>query len=156
MPGGRRLVAAAVLTLAAGAVMATAGYLFHTRGYATAAPVTLPAGLLISSAFALSARIAAVSAGDPAAMRLPWHRHALRAIIGVVVPIGGGGAPLVAQLASALLSTVSGALLALAGYAAAAWSAWLLPPLVLAGGVVIAGAFAATVVPVLRRARSAV
>jgi hypothetical protein len=72
----------------------------------------------------------------------------------LVVPLGGDGAPVVAQIGSGLLSLVSGAILVFGGWAGAQWSWWLLPPMVLASGITISGAFAATVVPVLRRART--
>jgi hypothetical protein len=59
-----------------------------------------------------------------------------------------------AQIGSGVLSLVSGAILVFGGWAGAQWSWWLLPPMVLASGITISGAFAATVVPVLRRART--
>jgi hypothetical protein len=152
VPGGKRLVAIVVLTLGAGAVMATAGYLFRTRGWATAGPTTIPAGVLISTAFAIAAGIAKATGPDQPATRVPWHRHARRMALMLVVPIGGDGAPVLAQIASGVLALLSGAILVFGGYAGAAWSWWLLPPLVLASGLTISGAFAATVVPVMRRA----
>lgn len=140
-----------ILTLAAGAVMADAGYLLHRFGWSTAGPTTIAAGVLISVAFMIATGMAAATSGQPVTP-VPWHRRARRLALMLVVPLGGDGAPVVAQIGSGLLSLVSGAILVFGGWAAVEWSWWLLPPLVVTAGLTISGAFAATVVPVMRRA----
>lgn len=152
MPGGKRLIVVVILTLGAGAVMADAGYLFHRYGWGTAGPTTIAAGVMISIAFMIATAMAATTPDGQPAAPVPWHRRARRLALMLVVPLGGDGAPVIAQIGSGLLSLVSGAILVFGGWAGANWSWWLLPPLVLASGVTISGAFAATVVPVRRRA----
>jgi hypothetical protein len=150
VPGGKRLVAVVILTLGAGGVMADAGYLLHRYGWATAGPTTIAAGVMISIAFMIATGIAAAT-GQPAPP-VPWHRRARRLALMLVIPLGGEGAPVIAQIGSGLLSLLAGAILVFGGWAAQEWSWWLLPPLVIASGITISGAFAATVVPVMRRA----
>lgn len=144
-----RYLGAGLLTLAAGAVMAVGGLLFHDDGWRVAGPSMTPAGVLISIALMLAVR-PATSQRDGLPVRSPWGRWArVIAALATGLPMAGG-VPIAAQVTTTVLSVFAGALMAMAGYAAVAWSLWLVPPLVIASGIVISGSFAATLIPARR------
>jgi fructose-specific phosphotransferase system IIC component len=111
----RKYGPAAAVTLMSAGVMMLAGWLFHASGWSAAWPVMIGGGALISLAFVLARR-----AGRPRLSRRPAR---------------------IWRLAASLLTLAAGAVLVLAGYAAAAWNPLLVLPAVIAGGVVIAAAF---------------
>jgi hypothetical protein len=107
-----RLLAAA-LTLASGAVMMLAGYVWEREGWTSAGLITIPAGVLILAALMFARRVEGQA------------------------EIGGGR-----RVATLATTMVSGAVMVLAGYAAAAGTWLAVAPLALLGGVVIGLAFA--------------
>lgn len=129
-------MAATVATLAAGAVMMVGGYLFPVDGWAVAGWVMTPSGPLISVAFALAQRARGRSR---APSRVGRARHFLTLIVGM--PSAGGDLGPLASIATSGLAVLAGAIMAVAGYAIARWSPDVVPPIVLAGGAVIAAAF---------------
>lgn len=133
----RRFVPAAVLTLAAGTVMVVGGYVFHQDGWAVSGPLMYPAGPLISVGFLLAAR----AAGAPPMTGVSRLRLLVLLLLGVPSP--GAGVSPAKSLAVTLLSLVAGLAMAVAGYAIAAWTVLLVPPLFLvAGGVILLAFFA--------------
>ena len=139
----RRFGAVAVVTLVSGGFMAVGGYLFHTHGWHIGGVVMLPSGPTISAAFALLLRAERSRRGPPQAESAGTARR-IRAIVTIVagLPWTGGNAPLRFEIGTFGLTTAAGAVMALAGYAAAAWTWLLVPPVALAGGVFIVAAFA--------------
>lgn len=127
---------AGLATLAAGAVMMTGGYLFGTDGWAVAGPVMLPAGAIISIAFALARRAKGHQLRDSA---VSWFRVVLLLVVGV--PCAGGDLSAVASIAVSVVTLLAGAVMVVAGYAAAKWNLLLVPPTVVAAGAVIGLAF---------------
>jgi hypothetical protein len=111
---------AAALTLLSGAVMMLAGYLGHTESWAAAGFISIPGGIVILAASALA-------------------RRAERADGRVLAPAGSHRTGRAGAMATTLLS---GGVMVLAGYAAAAWSWGLAAALATMGGVVVAAAFA--------------
>lgn len=147
--GSYRYLGAGLLTLAAGAVMAIGGLLFHDDGWHIAGPSMTPAGVLISIALMLAVRPVMPHHDKPQA-RSRWGRWArVIAALATGLPMAGG-VPIAAQVTTTVLSVLAGFLMAVAGYAAVAWSVWLVPPLVIASGMVISGSFAATLIPARR------
>jgi len=123
--------------------MVVGGYLFHTHGWHVGGLVMLPSGPTISAAFALLLRAERSRRGTPQAESAGTARR-VRAIVTIVagLPWSGGNAPLRFEIGTFGLTMVAGAVMALAGYAAAAWTWLLVPPIVVAGGVLIVAAFA--------------
>lgn len=113
------MLAAGALTLISGGCMMLAGYLGYTEGWTVAGCVAIPAGALILGALALARR----------AGRRDTQSAAVT-----------GGSRRLNPLVMAV-TLVSGAVMVLAGYAAAAWSWLLVLPLATLGGFIIAAAF---------------
>jgi hypothetical protein len=113
----RKYGPAAAVTLMSAGVMMLAGWLFHASGWSAAWPVMIGGGVLISLALVLGRR-----AGPPGLSRRPAR---------------------IWRLAVSLLTLAAGAVMVVAGYAAAAWNPLLVPPAVIAGGAVITAAFVA-------------
>lgn len=126
-------------TLAAGAVMMLAGYLFHVDGWKIAGPVMTPAGPLISIAFALDSRTRVARVTGEGRTVLQRLRRLLLLLAGVPMP--AGGVRPVAATAILALTLLAGFAMAVAGYAVAAWTSALVPPLALLSGLIIVGAF---------------
>jgi hypothetical protein len=126
---------AAVAVLSSGFVMMVAGYLFHGDGWAVAGPVMFPAGILISFAFYLARR-----ANNETRRR---GRVSGRTVVLVLlgVPAPGADLSLIVSIAVSATTLAAGAVMVVAGYAIAAWSVFLVPPLLLAAGAVIVIAF---------------
>ena len=127
---------AVAATLAAGAVMMAGGFLFRRHGWAVAGPAMIPAGPLISVAFALERRAGARRAASAGGARL---RGAVMLIAGLPSP--GGNLPLTTSIAVQAVTLLAGVVMAVAGYAAATWNPLLVPPLLGAGGLVMTTAF---------------
>jgi hypothetical protein len=128
-----------MLTLAAGAAMMAGGYLFHTDGWKVGGPSMSPAGPLISIAFALESRsrAPATTPNDrPGVHRL---RRLLPLLVGV--PIPAGGLQPLAAIATLGLTLLAGLAMSVAGYALAVRTPILVPPLILASGLIILAAF---------------
>lgn len=123
-------------TLASGSVMMLGGYLFYRDGWAIAGSVMIPAGPLISIAFALARR---ANGRRPPAATTARLRTALLLILGLPSP--GGNLDTPTSIAVTTLSLLAGAVMAIAGYAAATWNRLVLLALVAAGGAVIVTAF---------------
>lgn len=151
MPGERRLTAErgrsrwiayvppAAATLAAGAVMMLGGDLFHTDGWAVAGPVMTPAGFLISAAFALENRTRSSNADQVRPMGVRRARRLALLLAGV--PVSAAGVPPVAAITITAFTLLAGLAMAVAGYAVAAWTPILAPPLILSSGLIILAAF---------------
>ena len=136
VPAWRRSYAPSVAaTLASGGVMMAGGYLFKTVGWALAGPVMIPAGPLISAAFALAPKSPVPGQSKP--RTAPIHRVLL--ILGMPSP--GGDVSLPVTLAISVVTLLAGAVMAVAGYALAAWNPLTVPALLLAAAVVITAAF---------------
>jgi hypothetical protein len=129
----------AVMTLAAGMVMMLAGYLLHADGWTVAGLVMLPAGVLISIAFVLARRIHSPVPGGGASLD---RRTRLLILLGL--PSAGGDLSRWVSVAVSVVMLAAGALMTVAGYAAAAWSGMIVPPLVLLSGLVILAGFVIT------------
>lgn len=130
----RNYLPAVSMTLAAGAVMMVGGHLFHDDGWSVAGSVMTPAGPLISIALAL-----AVRARNPGLRRSPKIRA--RLILSLLLPSPPGDLTVPRSLLVSAVTLTAGAVMALAGYATAAWNLLLVPPIILAGGAVISSAF---------------
>ena len=130
----RRSVPAVAATLASGAVMMIGGYLFHTHGWNLGGLVMIPAGPLISVAFAFAS-----PPSNQAGRRS--SKRAARVVLSLLMPSPGGGLTAARSLVVSVVSLVAGAVMAVAGYALAAWNPLLVPPLIAAGGAVIGLAF---------------
>lgn len=138
---GWRLIRAVVLTLGAGALMMASGYLLRDGPRAVAGYVTLPAGPLISAAFATIRPRAERGGPSAPARRSPWAR-ARRGVLTVVgMPWPGAQTPLRWAIAAMALALLAGLAMTVAGYTVAAGDWLVSPPLVLLGGLIIAGAF---------------
>jgi hypothetical protein len=125
--------AAAVATLSSGGCMVGAGYLLHSHGWGVTGLVTIAGGALINLAFmlALHSRAGARHAAAEADRRGHAHYRG-----GIVAP------PLPQSAAVMALTLGAGAVMVLAGYAAAHWSWMLLVALIVVGGLAILAAFA--------------
>ncbi|HUE58198.1 MAG TPA: hypothetical protein VMO88_01315 [Acidimicrobiales bacterium] len=123
-------------TLASGSVMMVGGYLFHRDGWGVAGSVMVPAGPLISIAFALARR---ANGRRPPAATTARFRSALLLVLGLPSP--GGNLDTPTSIAVTTLSLLAGAVMAVAGYAAAAWNRLVLPAIIAAAGAVIVTAF---------------
>ena len=123
-------------TLASGSVMMLGGYLFYRDGWAIAGSVIIPAGPLISIAFALARR---ANGRPPPAATTARLGTALLLILGLPSP--GGNLDMATSIAVTTLSLLAGAVMAIAGYAAATWNRLVLPAIIAAGGAVIVSAF---------------
>ena len=141
-----RFGAFAVVTLISGGFMVLGGYLFHTHGWHIGGVVMLPSGPTISAAFALLLRAERSRSGLPQAVPAGTARR-VRAVVTIMagLPWSGGNAPMRFEIGTFGLTMAAGAVMALAGYAAAAWTWLLLPPIVVVGGVFITAAFAVAV-----------
>lgn len=149
LPGRRRSYAPAVAaTLASGGVMMTGGYLFKTIGWALAGPVMIPAGPLISAAFALAPK-----PGEAGRPRIPTARIN-RVLLLLGLPSPGGDVSLAISLAISVVTLLAGAVMAAAGYAWAAWNPLTVPALLLAASAVITVAFVIADRAARSRARS--
>jgi hypothetical protein len=139
----RRFGAVAVVTLVSGGFMAVGGYLFHTRGWRIGGVVMIPSGPTISAAFALLFRAERSRRGPRHADSTGAARR-VRAIVTIAagLPWTGGNAPLRFEIGTFGLTMAAGAVMALAGYAAAAWTWLLVPAVAIAAGVFIVAAFA--------------
>ena len=135
----RPYVVPAVVTIAAGVVMMLAGYLWHADGWTVAGLVMLPAGVLISIAFLLARRIHSPVAGAGTGFD---RRTGLLILLGL--PSAGGDLTRWVSVAVSFAMLAAGALMTVAGYAAAAWSELMVPPLVLLSGLVIVAGFVIT------------
>lgn len=122
-------------TLASGAVMMAGGYLFSRDGWAVAGPAMIPAGPLISVAFLLARSPRSVGRSG----RTDRARHIASLLVGLPSP--GADLGLATSAATSVVAVLSGAVMVLAGYAAAGWTLVLVPPLLLAAGLIIAAAF---------------
>ena len=116
--------------------MMVGGYLFATDGWAVAGPAMLPAGPLISIGFFLARR---PGRADRQTGRKERVRHIASVLLGLPSP--GSDLALTTSLATSVVTLLAGALMMIAGYATAAWNPALVPPLVLAAGLIIAAAF---------------
>jgi len=112
----RALDTAVALILLSGGLMTWAGYVLARGNAAAALWITLPPALAIEAAFALVRR-ADRSAGRPRSSRI-------------------------ARLRQETVVLVAGGIMMVAGYAAAAWSWVLAPPLIVLGGFVAGGGLA--------------
>lgn len=128
-----------ILTLAAGAAMMIGGYLFHTDGWKVSGPSMTPAGPLISIAFALESRTRAPAKTKTRQTSARRLRRFLPLLLGV--PIPAGDVQPLAAIATLALTLLAGLAMAVAGYALAAWTPILVPPLILASGLTILAAF---------------
>lgn len=131
----RTVAPPAALTLASGAIMMAGGFLFQRDGWAVAGPSMIPAGPLMSVAFALARRRRA----DRRTSRRDRLRHIASVLIGLPSP--GGDLGLVTSLAISLVTLVAGAVMVVAGYAAASWDPAVVPPLLAGAGAIITAAF---------------
>jgi hypothetical protein len=125
--------AVVVATLFSGGCMVGAGYLLHFYGWGVSGLAMFAGGALINLAFifALRSRAASRRAVAEAGQRGHPHRR------------GDIAAPPWPQSAAVIaLSLAAGAVMVLAGYAAAQWGWMLLVALILIGGLVILAAFA--------------
>jgi hypothetical protein len=111
---------AAALTLLSGAVMIAAGYFGDTESWIAAGFITVPGGLVILAAFALTCR--ADRADDRTVASSRRHRSS--------------------RIAAAGATLLSGGVMVLAGYAASEWGWGLAALLAIGGGLVIGVAFA--------------
>ena len=129
-------IPAAVLTLVTGGIMMTAGHFFATDGWAMAGPMMIPAGPLISVAFALARR-----PRKPA--RSPNAKTRVRQIASIALglPSPGGDVTLAATLLITIVTLMAGAVMVVAGYATAEWNLAIAPPLIVASGFIITLAF---------------
>ena len=135
LPGRRRSYAPAVAaTLASGGVMMTGGYLFKTLGWALAGPVMIPAGPLISAAFALAPK-----SGVPGRSKARTRISRVMLLLGLPSP--GGDVSLAVSLAISVVTLLAGAVMAAAGYGIAAWNPLTVPALLLVASIVITAAF---------------
>lgn len=135
-------VPAILFTLGAGAVMMAGGWLFARDGWAAAAPATMPAGPMISVAFAFAQRAARVQL--PREQRAKPHvRDRIRhyAVLVVGLPSAGSGAGTVASIAVLVVSLLAGLAMQVAGYAMADWGLLPVPPLLLVAAATITSAF---------------
>jgi hypothetical protein len=130
----RSYLPAVSMTLVSGAVMVLGGYLFHDHGRNVAGLVMIPAGPLISIAFAFADRPGDRRPPRPLKITVPL-------IFSLLLPSPPGDLTLARSLLVSALSLIAGAAMAAAGYAAAAWSLLLVAPLILLGGAVIGLAF---------------
>jgi hypothetical protein len=71
------------------------------------------------------------------------------------VPIPAGDVQPLAAIATLALTLLAGLAMAVAGYAIAAWTPILVPPLILASGLIILGAFFISAQSQTRPAKSA-
>ena len=132
----RRSYAPAVAaTLASGGVMMTGGYLFKTIGWGLAGLAMIPAGPLISAAFALAPK-----PGVQVRSKTPTA-SINRVMLVLGLPAPGGDVSLPMSLAISVVTLLAGAVMAVAGYAIAAWNPLTVPALLLAASVVITSAF---------------
>jgi hypothetical protein len=129
-------IPSALLTLLTGGIMMTGGYVFANDGWALAGPIMIPAGPLISLAFAL-ARPKDRAVGPPD--RKARTRHIVSMVIGLPSP--GVGTGVVLTIVITVVTLLAGAVMVVAGYASAAWNLAFVPPLILASGGIITTAF---------------
>ncbi|HEX6394233.1 MAG TPA: hypothetical protein VFZ97_12385 [Acidimicrobiales bacterium] len=129
-------IPAAVLTLVTGGIMMTAGYIFATDGWALAGPIMIPSGPLISVAFALARRPRRPARSSDMKVRV---RHIASIALGLPSP--GGDVTLTVTLLITIVTLLAGAVMVVAGYATAAWNLAIAPPLIVASGLIITGAF---------------
>lgn len=132
----RRYGPVALATLASGAVMMTGGYLFHRDGWGIAGSVMIPAGPLISIAFALERRASGRLAVTATTARV---RGALMLFAGLPSP--GGNLAFGTSVAVQAVTLAAGAVVAVGGYAVATWNPLVVPLLVVAGGMLMTAAF---------------
>jgi hypothetical protein len=117
--------------------MMVGGYLFATDGWAVGGTSMIPAGPLISIAFALARRSSRPKGPVAAHERI---RHILIILVGM--PSAGSGVGFITSTSIMVLTLAAGAVMSVAGYAAAAWSLVMVVPLLLASGLIITTAFA--------------
>lgn len=129
-------IPAAVLTLVTGGIMMTAGYFFATDGWGVAGPMMIPSGPLISVAFALARRPRKPARTADMKTRV---RHIASIALGLPSP--GGDVTLAATLLITIVTLIAGAVMVVAGYATAAWTVAIAPPLIVASGLIITLAF---------------
>jgi len=115
----RFILLVAVLTLVSGGVMMAAGYVADGEDWLAAGLVTIPAGLIIFTALALTRKAEADSRGGVPADR-GWD------ISGPAIAV----------------TLLSGGVMFLAGYALSAWWWGLAPVLAMTGGMLIVVAYA--------------
>lgn len=142
MRAARWYTPAVLFTLAAGAVMMLAGWLFARDGWAVAGPATMPAGPLISIAFAFGQR--AGGADLPREQRTKPHiRNRIRhyAVLLAGLPSAGSGASTITSIAVLVVSLLAGLAMQVAGYAMAKWALVFVPPLLLVAVATITSAF---------------
>jgi hypothetical protein len=128
---------AALVTLLAGGVMMAGGYLFATRGWAVGGTAMIPAGPLISVAFFVARRSS--RPGGPVATK---DRLRNAAVIVLGMPSAGSGVPPALSLLVTVTTLGAGAVMAVAGYSLAAWSALMVLPLLIVAGAIITVPFA--------------
>ncbi len=126
----------ALLTLGAGAFMTVGGDFLHTRGWGLAGIVLIPAGPLISIAFFLADRARGGSAVPPHTSKFDRRRLLLLLLV-VGLPTPGGDVSFRRSVGITGLMLVAGGAMFVAGYAIAAWTWALAPPLILLSGLVI-------------------
>jgi hypothetical protein len=138
----RRFGAVGVAVLVSGGFMMAGGYLFHTEGWGTGSLVMLPSGPTISVAFALARRTERSRRGLIDAEPVGLARR-VRAVVTILagLPWPGGELPVLSQIGAFALTMLAGAVMALGGYAGAAWSWLLVGPIALLAGVTISAAF---------------
>ncbi|HEY1830644.1 MAG TPA: hypothetical protein VGG38_10395 [Acidimicrobiales bacterium] len=130
----------ALLTLGAGAFMTVGGDFLHTRGWGLAGVVLIPAGPLISIAFFLADRARGGSAVPPQTSKSDRRRLLLLLLV-VGLPTPGGDISIQRSVGITGLMLVAGGAMFVAGYAIAAWTWALAPPLILVSGLVISLSF---------------
>lgn len=118
--------------------MLAAGYVLAERGWGSALAVMLPAGLLISAAFALAEpHVVSHADGRPTRHRL-WRLIRLVLVALVGIPWASGRRAISRQLVICGGALCSGTTLVLAGYALAARRWLVVPPFIVAAGAIIA------------------
>lgn len=127
-------IPAVAAILASGGVMMAGGYLFHNDGWGVAGFVMIPAGPLISVAFLLADRV-----GNPD--RRPATKMAKRFTLSLLMPSPPVDMTVGRSIVVSFITLAAGAVMAVGGYAASAWSPFLVPPLLLVAGAVITCAF---------------